>query len=123
MHVKSSSAAQDPLIVSENDTGQTANLYAARSANPLAAGKTILESGQAQDILLNPSGGNVGIATTAPMATLDVGGTARLATYSVEPVVCDQAHSGTIALNHLAKMCICDGTQWLFVRNDISCDW
>lgn len=57
------------------------------------------------------------------MFALDVNGTARLAKYSFPPVACDQAHDGTIALNHLTKMCVCDGATWRFVKDDLPCSW
>jgi hypothetical protein len=68
-------------------------------------------------------GQSVGVNTETPKATLDINGTARLAKYSSQPVACDQAHDGTIALNHLTKMCICDGTTWLSVKDDLACTW
>src|SRR6185437_7366375 len=44
------------------------------------------------------SSGNVGVGTTTPQTTLDVNGTARLATYASAPFTCDVAHDGALAL-------------------------
>lgn len=67
------------------------------------------------------NGGSVGIGTTTPQATLDVNGTARLSKHSSQPFPCDPAHDGTILLNAQTKMCVCNGSAWLKVRDDTSC--
>jgi hypothetical protein len=68
--------------------------------------------------------GNVGIGTTAPQATLDVNGYARLALNSSAPVACSSSNPGAIALNHLAKMCACNGTNWNFADSaGAACSW
>jgi hypothetical protein len=68
--------------------------------------------------------GNVGIGTTAPQATLDVNGYARLTLQSSQPVACSSTNQGAIALNHLAQMCACNGTSWIFADSvGASCSW
>lgn len=68
--------------------------------------------------------GDIGIGTSTPMATLDINGTARLKPYSgAEPVACDSAHAGTIALTGAYLMCVCNGSTWRFVRDDQPCMW
>jgi hypothetical protein len=68
--------------------------------------------------------GNVGIGTTAPQATLDVNGYARLKLQSSQPVACSSTNQGALALNHLAQMCACNGTSWIFADSvGASCSW
>jgi hypothetical protein len=77
----------------------------------------------------NPSmvithGGSVGIGTTSPQATLDVNGYARLKLQSSQPVACSSTNQGALALNHLAQMCACNGTSWIFADSvGASCSW
>jgi hypothetical protein len=68
----------------------------------------------------------VAIGTTAPQATLDVNGYARLKPYASAPVECDSAHDGSIALTSSHKMCACDGTVpvWVFSSDGTTaCVW
>ena len=58
-------------------------------------------------------GGQVGIATGQPKATLDINGYARLKKYSSEPLSCDLEHDGSIALNSNYKICVCNGSSWV----------
>lgn len=69
-------------------------------------------------------GGNIGVGTTSPMATLDVNGTARLAKYSSPPLACDSDHDGTIALTSKNMTCVCDGAGWVRTADGTSpCTW
>ena len=89
----------------------------------ILAFRTNAGSGDADvvDILSN---GNVGIGTTSPQATLDVKGYARLALQSSQPAACSTTNQGAIALNHLAQMCACNGTSWIFADSvGASCSW
>jgi hypothetical protein len=68
--------------------------------------------------------GNVGIGTTSPQAPLDINGYARLSLNSSQPVACSTANRGSIALNHLAEMCACNGSNWIFADSTgASCSW
>ena len=70
--------------------------------------------------------GNVGIGTTAPQATLDVNGTARLAKNAAQPYACDAAHDGAIALTSGYRLCACKGgtTSWVFTSDGATgCGW
>lgn len=59
------------------------------------------------------TGGNVGIGTDTPIATLDINGYARLAPQSAEPVACDAAHIGSIAFSEAAQsLCVCTIEGW-----------
>jgi hypothetical protein len=70
------------------------------------------------------SGGNVGIGTTSPQATLDVNGFARLALNSSAPATCSSSNEGAIALTHLAQVCICDTTPaWHILNTGTACSW
>ena len=78
-------------------------------------------AGPTNGLLVN---GNVGIGTTSPQATLDVNGYARLKLQSSQPVACSSTNQGAIALNHLAQMCACNGTSWIFADSvGASCSW
>jgi hypothetical protein len=69
-------------------------------------------------------GGNVGIGTTTPQATLDVNGFAKLKLNSSAPVTCAAAYQGSLALTHLARMCVCDTTNvWSDVVTGAACAW
>lgn len=70
------------------------------------------------------SGGNVGIGTSAPVATLDVNGFARLAPRTSAPVACDASRIGSIAVSSAtSRICVCNGTSWVFNYNGASCTW
>ena len=69
-------------------------------------------------------GGQVGIATGQPKATLDINGYARLKKYSSEPLSCDLEHDGSIALNSNYKICVCNGSSWVESNDGTSsCSW
>ena len=76
-------------------------------------------------MLLQPLGGNVSIGTTSsPQATLDVRGYARLTLNSSAPVTCSSTNQGAVALNHLAQMCSCNGSSWIFADSTgAACSW
>ena len=70
--------------------------------------------------------GNVGIGTTAPVATLDVNGYVKLKSNSAAPVTCDAAHEGAAAYTGTTThyMCFCNGTNWVkFTDNILACAW
>lgn len=69
------------------------------------------------------TGGNVGIGTASPVATLDVNGYARLAIKSSAPFTCDAAHKGAISLTGNAAICICNGTTWVYDSTAAACSW
>ena len=71
-------------------------------------------------------GGNVGIGTTNPVATLDINGTAKLKKYIAEPFACDATHDGTTALTSTYRTCVCNGgsTTWVYTSDGTtSCVW
>jgi len=71
--------------------------------------------------------GQVGIATSAPKATLDVNGYIRLAKNAVAPLACDAAHDGAIALTSSTyRLCVCKGgtTTWVYTSDGATaCTW
>ncbi len=68
-------------------------------------------------------GGNVGIGTTAPIATLDVNGYAHLAKNASQPIACDAAHDGSLALASTRRPCECVGSAWIDVVYGTACSW
>ncbi len=69
-------------------------------------------------------GGNVGISTGHPKATLDINGYARLKKYTTEPTVCDVSKDGSIALTSHYKLCVCNGSSWVETSDGTSgCAW
>ena len=96
------------------------------SSVPFIQGYTSDAASSATNLSLQPSGGNVGIGTTSPQATLDVNGYARLAKNTSQPVACSATNDGAIALTHLYTLCICNGgsTSWVQESNGTtSCSW
>ena len=72
------------------------------------------------------SGGNVGIGTTTPNATLDVNGYSKLAKNASAPVTCDATHEGSIAYTGTTThyLCFCDGTSWKPAHSpSTACSW
>jgi len=56
--------------------------------------------------------------------TLNVNGYARLSLNSSAPVPCSGANQGAIALTHLARMCACNGSRWIFADSTGAvCNW
>ena len=78
------------------------------------------------NIYLGISGGNFGIGTTSPQATLDINGYVRLAKYSSQPAACSATNDGAIALTHLYTLCVCNGgsTSWVRETDGVTaCSW
>ena len=67
--------------------------------------------------------GYVGIGTTSPIATLDVNGYAHLAKNASQPIACDAAHDGSLALASTRRPCECVGTAWIDVVYGTACSW
>jgi hypothetical protein len=65
----------------------------------------------------------VGVGTTAPQATLDINGYARLSSNASEPAACQASNKGAIALNSASHICICDGSSWKFDSTGKACTW
>ncbi len=96
-------------------TGPIAGSLSLISANnTLLRGNDLLfQNASAADLMRITTAGNVGIGSTAPQATLDVNGYARLAKFAAAPVACDVAHDGSIALSNANYLCLCiAGTGW-----------
>lgn len=70
------------------------------------------------------AGGNVGIGTNAPVVALDVVGYARLTPQTTAPAACSSANKGVLAVSsYLSKICVCNGTSWVFNYNGLACAW
>jgi hypothetical protein len=69
-------------------------------------------------------GGNVGIGSATPQATLDVNGFAKLKLNASAPATCNAAAQGSFALTHTARSCICDATNtWSDTVTGSACSW
>jgi hypothetical protein len=75
------------------------------------------------NVLLATTSGSVGIGTGTPAATLDVNGFAKLKAQAAAPATCNATTLGSIALNHLAQICVCNGTSWIFDSSGGACSW
>ena len=64
-------------------------------------------------------GGNVGIGTPTPQASLDINGTVRLAEFSSQPAVCGPGIDGMIVRTSQYTLCICNGntTNWVLASD------
>jgi hypothetical protein len=77
LEILSSDAAVDPVIASQNDQSVSSYFYTGRSGNTTLEDKTVIENAAGNQLLLNPTGGNIGIGTTDPLARLSVNGDIR----------------------------------------------
>ncbi len=78
------------------------------------------------DRMVIGSNGNIGIGTSAPVATLDINGTVRLAKHAFPPNACDSTVDGQIALTSQYTTCVCKGstTTWVSTSDGTtSCSW
>ena len=91
-------------------------------AGNLTFGANIPANGTPQMVLQQTSG-NVGIGTTSPVATLDVNGYAHLAKNSSQPIACDAAHDGSLALASTRRPCECVSSAWIDVVYGTACSW
>jgi hypothetical protein len=106
-----------------NSSGVTDDTGLARDAAGVLEvdnGTSLANSGSLATLIA----GHVGIGTTSPQASLDVSAYARLTLQSSQPVACSSTNAGALALNHLAQMCACNGTSWIFADSTgASCSW
>lgn len=73
---------------------------------------------------INYTAGNVGIGTASPVAKLDVQGYARLTPQTAAPAACDASRKGALAVSNFgSRLCICNGTAWVFNFNGSACVW
>jgi chitodextrinase len=93
------------------------------AVNGVCIGSNSLWTKSGNDIYKN-NAGFVGIGVTAPVATLDVAGIARLAPQSSAPATCNASRKGAIAIsNSSSRFCVCDGSSWKFDYNGAACTW
>jgi len=67
------------------------------------------------------SGGNVGIGTTGPNATLDMNGYEKLKKNSSAPVTCAATYDGSLAMMSARHLCVCDGSNWTDLVSGSAC--
>ena len=97
LDVTSSSGSSNAALHSVNDQNVRSLFYTGRSGNSAISGKMILENTSQNEILLNPSGGNVGIGTTSPQERLDFVGSIQSDYLGVNAV--NSAEGGEIRLD------------------------
>jgi hypothetical protein len=84
--------------------------------------ETVSSAGTSQFLVTNS--GNVGINNASPQATLDVKGTLRLESNSVQPFACAAANAGTLALTSTFRFCVCNATAWVQTTDGVTaCTW
>jgi hypothetical protein len=79
-------------------------------------------AGKSEPITIGRDGA-VGIHNAEPQATLDVNGFAKLSPNEYPPVTCDAAHKGVIALTREPRLCLCNGTSWIYDSTGAECRW
>lgn len=79
------------------------------------------QAGAAGAIYYN--GGNVGINTATPIATLDINATIRLSAQSAAPAACDASRKGAIAMAVSGRLCVCNGSAWVAESTGGTCSW
>ena len=92
----------------------------------LPSNSTLALSTGSTERLRIDSSGKVGIGTTAPVATLDVNGYARLAKQASQPAACAASNDGAIALTSQYTLCVCKGgaTSWVLASDGTTaCTW
>ena len=126
--INQNSSATDPLpsaysgeIRFKPDVG-ILSFGVSSSANSVLSG-----SGTSTSNILNiVTGGNIGIGTATPAATLDVNGYAKLAKNTSAPVACSITTEGSLAYTGgtTKYLCFCDGSTWQQVHSpSTACTW
>lgn len=121
------SARQYDGISLTNGEHETAKIFGGTEAND--AGNILLSQKGDPRVALSANyfsyfTNPLGIGTKNPRATLDVNGYARLATQSTAPVACSLVNKGMIALNSRARICSCDGSNWIIAdATGAACKW
>ena len=118
-------AAVGTTNIGSTEFGPTLLVHSIKYDNP-APSRSIVEvlsiSGESR--LEIQEGGNVGIKTGQPQATLDINGYAKLKKYSAEPTTCDISKEGSIALTSRYKLCACNGSTWVETSDgSTACAW
>ena len=105
------------------DFGAAGGLSIAGTVSYNQASNFMRFSTNASERMRIDSSGNVGIGTTTPVATLDVNGYAHLAKNSSQPIACDAAHDGSLALASTRRPCECVSSAWIDVVYGTACSW
>lgn len=66
------------------------------------------------DVMIVQDTGEVGIGTTAPMATLDINGFMKLEVQTVAPSCTGGDHYGRIAITTAYRVCACSASGWVY---------
>jgi hypothetical protein len=125
LHVRHSTDKN--LIMEPMSTGmKLVSINDASSEQPITMqGSTASLMTSGTDRLFVTLGGNVGIGTTSPGATLDVNGAVRVKKYSSEPFACSVTTDAAVATTSAYILCICkSGTGWVQASDgSTTCNW
>ena len=113
LYLQSTSSSVDYLQIAGGATGSPATVTISSQGTDTNVSIELLAKGT----------GRVGVGSSSPQATMDIAGYARLSLNSSAPATCSSTNGGALALNHLAQICVCNGTAWNFDSTGAACSW
>jgi len=114
----------DPLLAFDDSSGVTKWHFNLGNPSLEIRGLNFAETGSGDYRLFIQEGGNVGVGTSNPIATLDINGYMKLSKNISEPASCDSIQDGSLALTSGYRMCVCNGNNWVFTTDGVSsCSW
>ncbi|MBK7961026.1 MAG: DUF1566 domain-containing protein [Bdellovibrionales bacterium] len=97
-----------------NSTNTAFRVYTGVGTDHSIIGSISTDGSTVKNLSINPSGGNVGVGTTAPAATLDVAGDVKVGNSSA---TCSATTKGSIRYNNTTNVLeFCNGSAWGLVQ-------